>query len=102
MTSPYRDMPETVESEPFPQFHPPETLARDFAVMTMLTLLFAIPSWHFGGIDGIVKLLVLYQLPMTVGMIVLVLSKPMGAWLDRRYARKVARGIAELEARAVR
>jgi hypothetical protein len=102
MTSPYRDMPETVDSEPFPQFHSPETLARDFAVMTMLTLLLAIPSWHFGGIDGIVKLLLLYQLPVTVAMIVHALSRPLGAWLDRRYARKVARGIAELEARAAR
>jgi hypothetical protein len=102
MSSPYRELPETTDPEPLPEFQPRPNLGRDVAVMMMLGVLLAVPSWHFEGINGIVKLLVLYVLPVVISVVIAVLYAPLLGWLDRRYARKVAAGIAELEARAAR
>ena len=39
---------------------------------------------------------------VVVGLGVVVLERPVRAWLDRRYTRAAARGVVELEARAAR
>lgn len=102
MISSYRDLPATVDSEPVPEFRTPMRLGRCLLSRTVLTTILATLLWHFGRIDAVVQLLLLYYLPLVISVVLTALYAPLIAWLDRRYARKVATGIAELEARAAR
>ncbi len=102
MTSPYRDALPPADDEPMPQFRPKPHHARYLLGRSALTLALAFLCTRLGDDAGAAKLVILWFPPAALAGIILILQPPIGAWLARRYARAVARGVADLEARAAR
>jgi hypothetical protein len=102
MSTPYRDAPEAVEVEPLPAFRKVPHDGLVLSVLTAIILMLAVPDWLNGRGDAAIAFVACYLAALAVGVLGAALEPLIRAWLDRRYARKVARGIAELEARAAR
>jgi len=103
MSSPYRETLETVETEEStPSFRPPEQNVLPLAVVTAFVLVLAVRDWLHGRHDSAVVVVAGHLGALSLGAIICLLEKPVRGWLERRYARKVARGIVELEVRASR
>ena len=102
MSSPYRDVLETVEAESMPVFRAVERSRLAVGVFTAVILIVGLADWLRGRHDDAVAFVAFHLPAVPVVALILFLEKPVRAWLERRYARKVARGIVELEARAAR
>ena len=104
MISPYRDAPTTGDEadEPMPQFRPKTHEVVYLVGMTALTLGLAWLCKHSGDEAGATKLLVLWFPALVLCAMLLVFEHPVRAWLERRHARIVLRGVAELEAKIAR
>ena len=102
MSSPYRDAIDSAEKEAIPAFRVPQRNLRLFGVLTAFILVLGIPEWRSGHHDSAIVAVALHIGALALSMVICVLDRPVRALLERRYARKVARGIVELETRASR
>ena len=104
MNTPYRDVQPTEDDDTtiIDKIHPPDRLGRGLLRRTLLTLAGVGVLALLGDFDSIVTFLLRHYVPVLIAGLILFLEKPVRTRLERRYARKVARGIIELEARAAR
>ena len=104
MSSPYRDATTTGDhgDEPMPQFRPKTHDVAYLVGRTVLTLGVAWLCKRSGDEAGATRLLVQWLPALVVCVMVLVFEQPIRAWLERRHARMVLRGVAELEAKIAR
>lgn len=104
MISPYRDATTTGDDadEPMPQFRPKTHDVAYLVGRTALTLGLAWLCKRSGDEAGATMLLVLWFPLLVVCVTALVFERPVRAWLERRHARMVLRGVAELEAKIAR
>jgi hypothetical protein len=100
MISPYRDAttPDNDADEPMPQFRPKTYDVAYLVGRTALTLGLAWLCRRSGDEAGATTLLVLWPPELVVCVAALVFEHRVRAWLGRRHARMVLRGVAELEA----
>jgi hypothetical protein len=102
MSSPYRNGPPAAD-EPTPDFGCAKAAGwKDLVVAIVYTSFLPVMSLIEG--DRETTRLAVYAcaplLPFFLGLVFL--ERPVRAWLDRRYARRVAKGVEELEAKAAR
>lgn len=103
MSSPYRAAgPLDDADEPRPQFRPKTHEVGSLIGTSALILALAWLCERLGDDAGATKLLVCWLPALVVGATVIVLERPVRAWLERRHARMVLRGVAELEAKVAR
>lgn len=100
MSSPYRGAtPPNFVEESMPQLRQKTYEPHGLLLNTALVLVVACLCKHLGREAGATALAV-FWLPTLLGSAtILVLGRPVRAWLRRRHARMVARGVMELEAK---
>jgi hypothetical protein len=96
---PYRDACPIDDSEPMPTFDKDED-RRGFVILTALLLLVTLAFAVLGRTESALATIVLCGPSIVLVGTVNLLQKPVREWRSRRYARRVARGVAALEAKA--
>ena len=103
MSSPYRAGPTPGDpDEPMPQFRPKP---HDVAHLMGIAAVILTAAWichHYGDDAGATKLLVVWVPALLMATLILVSERFVRAWLARRHARVVARGVEQLEAKVSR
>ena len=90
------------EVEPLPAFRPPERNGLCFSVITGIVLVVALADWVRGRHESAIVFIACHLPGLALTALCMTQERWVRAWFDRHYARKVVRGIAELEARAAR
>ena len=106
MSSPYRDGPIASDDELMPEFKRNATIARQCLMPLIFGGTFSLGELLRGDRERSLYILLgtlaTIAFCVVLGLLIEWIERPISAWLDRRYARVVAKGIAELEAKAAR
>ncbi|HSO34247.1 MAG TPA: hypothetical protein VLT33_17045 [Labilithrix sp.] len=103
MGSAYRDAPPPAEDEELPEFRPRATVGAALKLLAWVGaipgLVIALDSDHLGAAEAYAVTL---APALVVTAVVMLLQRPVGAWMARRRARRVRRGIIDLEKKVSR
>ena len=103
MNNPYRDPPAADADEGIPNFRGREPRWYDFIPLALIFVLFFAPTAIALLQDGVAEAVfaLKFFLPgFAISVATQFLERPVRARLERRYARVVAEGVVELEAKA--
>ena len=98
MSTPYRSAQPVIDDEDIPDFGNTPRPGRDLLWVAMRALLFVV-VWAFDRSEQTTFICEMYLCGLAVIALIIVLERPVRAWVEVLHARAVVRGVAELEAK---
>ena len=98
MSTPYRTAPPATDDEDIPDFGNTSRPGRDLLWVGMRALPF-VAVWAFDRSEQTAFICGLHLAGFAVCALIVVLERPVRAWVEVLHARAVVRGVAELEAK---